>query len=499
MARMSSLAESVRKQCPELNPDLIEMHFRRMPGSYLDGCSAPEIAGHLRLLALLKAERPVEVEIRPQEAQIYDVVVVGEDRTGVLACITTALAADGFSLRDVRLATYRADEEHAAAPTYFVDLLRVAGDLNSRSVKDVAARLRERLANAFRHLAEGNLAEAQIAAGAQSAPEAPAQPSSTSNEFQIGQVVDDRFRITHLISRSGMSSVYKATDLSTSKPVALKVPFMEFESDPTAYSRFEREEAIGKVLDHHYILRVLPVEHKSRPYMAMEFLDGQTLRRLLSSTGKLPVADALKIASRACEALDYMHRQNMVHRDLKPENIMLCKDGSLRIMDFGIAKVSGMRRLTFGGFSPALGTPDYMAPEQVKGKRGDQRTDIYSLGAVLFEMVTGTVPFEGSTPFQIMNARLAGDPVAPRTINPDISPEVEEIVLHAMERNPDARYQSAAAMKAELDAPQTVTLAGRDERLKAPALLKPRSPHIRVLVLSLLLAAIIAGLFFVFV
>src|SRR5499427_10904381 len=143
---MSSLAESVRKQCPELNPDLIEMHFRRMPGSYLDGCSAPEIARHLRLLALLKAERPVEVEIHPQEAQIYDVVVVGEDRTGVLACITTALAADGFSLRDVKLATYRADEEYAVAPTYFVDVLRVAGDLNGRSPHGVASSLRERLA-----------------------------------------------------------------------------------------------------------------------------------------------------------------------------------------------------------------------------------------------------------------------------------------------------------------------------------------------------------------
>jgi serine/threonine-protein kinase len=327
--------------------------------------------------------------------------------------------------------------------------------------------------------------------------EQPATPSH--DEFQIGHVLDDRFQITHLISRSGMSSVYKATDLSTGKPVALKVPFMQFESDPTTFSRFEREEAIGKVLDHPYILRVVPVEHKSRPYMAMEFLEGQTLRRLLSGAGKLPITDALGIASRVCEALEYMHEHNMVHRDLKPENIMLCKDGSLRIMDFGIAKVSGMRRLTFGGFSPALGTPDYMAPEQVKGKRGDARTDIYSLGAVLFEMVTGTVPFEGSTPFQIMNARLASDPPAPRSINPDISSEVEDIVLHAMERNPDARYQSAAAMKAELDAPQTVTLTGRNERLKSTVSLKPSSPQLRILVVSLLIAVIIAGLFIVFV
>jgi serine/threonine-protein kinase len=189
----------------------------------------------------------------------------------------------------------------------------------------------------------------------------------------------------------------------------------------------------------------------------------------------------------------------MVHRDLKPENIMLCKDGSLRIMDFGIAKVSGMRRLTFGGFTPALGTPDYMAPEQVKGKRGDERTDIYSLGAVLFEMVTGAVPFEGSSPFQVMNARLAGGPADPRAINPDIPPQVEEIILHAMERDPADRYRSAAAMKAELDAPKTVKLEGRHERLQAPALAKPGSSQLRTLVLSTLFVVIVASLFLVLV
>src|SRR5215470_387796 len=162
---LTSLAESVRTQCPELNPDLIEMHFRRMPGSYLEGAAAFEIARHLRMLALLKAERPVEVEVRPQEAQTYEVVVVGEDRTGVLACITTALATDGFSLRDVKLATYRADEEYAAAPTYFVDVLRVAGDVKDRSLQDVASSLRDRLANSFRYLAGGKLAEAQLAVG----------------------------------------------------------------------------------------------------------------------------------------------------------------------------------------------------------------------------------------------------------------------------------------------------------------------------------------------
>jgi serine/threonine-protein kinase len=495
MRRMTSLVESVRTLCPELNSDLIEMHFRRMPRSYVESCSPSEIAGHLRMIALLEPERPVDVEFRPQDSGTYEVVVVGEDRTGVLASITTALATDGFSLRDVKLATYSADKGSVGEPTYFVDILRVAGDPNHRSTQDHASALRERLVDSFRYLSEGKMAEAQIAVGDSRLPSL----APTDKEFQIGQVVDERFRITQLIARSGMSSVYKATDLSAGSPVALKVPFMEFESDPGLFSRFEREEAVGKLLDHPYILRVVPVEHKSRPYIAMEFLEGQTLRQRLSSGGKLPVAEALNIASRVCEALEYMHRQEMVHRDLKPENIMLCKDGSLRIMDFGIVKVSGMRRLTFSGFSPALGTPDFMAPEQVKGKRGDQRTDVYSLGAVLFEMITGTVPFEGSTPFQIMNARLTGDPPAPRSINPDIPPEVEEIVLHAMQRNPDDRYPSAAAMKAELDAPEKVVVTGRHEHLQAPVLQESFWQRYQVLLLSLLVPVVIVGLFFLLV
>src|SRR5947209_17998503 len=135
----------------------------------------------------------------------------------------------------------------------------------------------------------------------------------------------------------------------------------------------------------------------------MEYLEGQTLRQLMRGVRPLPVDDALRIAGRVCEALDYMHKHDVVHRDLKPENIMLCNDGSLRIMDFGIAKAAGMRRLTFTGFSQAMGTPDYMAPEQVKGKRGDARTDIYSLGAMLYEMVTGSAPFEGANPYLIVH------------------------------------------------------------------------------------------------
>jgi serine/threonine-protein kinase len=311
-------------------------------------------------------------------------------------------------------------------------------------------------------------------------------------------MLDDRFEITDLVNRSGMASIFKANDLQTGLTVAIKVPHMQYESDAASFSRFEREEEIGKMLHHPYILRIFAVEpeKKSCPYIVMEYLQGQTLSALLREVHPLPERDAVRIASRICEALDYMHFHEIVHRDLKPQNIMICNDGSIRIMDFGIAKSLKMRRITFVGFSPSMGTPDYMAPEQVKGKRGDERTDIYALGAMLYEMCAGTTPFEGESPYAVMNARLTGDPIAPRKVNPKLTPAVEEIILHAMERNPAERYSSAAAMKAELDDYEKVELAGRFRRLQRPQLWKSRF-HLLPLILLLVLTWL-AGFLLIF-
>ena len=323
------------------------------------------------------------------------------------------------------------------------------------------------------------------------------EPPAMGHELEVGQTLDNRYQITDQISRSGMASIFKAIDLKTQRVVALKVPFMHFESDPGFYSRFQREQQIGKVLNHPYVLRLEePPEDQSRPYMVMEYLEGQTLGHLMRSMRPMPVNDALRIASRVCEALQYMHTHEVVHRDLKPENIMICNDGSIRIMDFGIAKFEGMRRLTFGAFTPAMGTPDYMAPEQVKGKRGDPRTDIYSLGAILYEMVTGAVPFEGANPFLIMNARLTGDPVAPRRRNEEISPQVEEIILHAMARNPSDRYASALAMKEDLDHPERVQVTGRVDRLEAPQAWKSRWRGMRLGIAAAVIPLVVIGVIY---
>ena len=260
-----------------------------------------------------------------------------------------------------------------------------------------------------------------------------------SNEVQVGQVLDDRIQITDVINRSGMASIFKATDLKTDQTVAVKVPFMQFlESDPwflfSSFRSGARKKSAGPS-----ITLMSSSSYQSRT-KAGHTLSWNTLRArrsasFFTASCRSPVPDALRIASRICDALDYMHKHNVIHRDLKPHNIMLCNDGSIRIMDFGIAKAKELRRITFTGFSPTLGTPDYMAPEQVKGKRGDERTDIYSLGAILYEMVTARLPFEGQNAYMVMNARLTGDPVAPRKIDPKIPRQVEEIILHAMERN----------------------------------------------------------------
>ncbi len=267
-----------------------------------------------------------------------------------------------------------------------------------------------------------------------------------------------------------MGTIFKAQDeRHGGRVVALKVPHLEYESDPNFFSRFQREERIGLELDHPFLLKFIPVENKSRPYIVTEYLKGCTLEHLLKAMRPLPEKDALKLASLICEALEHLHEHGVVHRDLKPQNVMICCDGTIRIMDFGIARDDVSRRITRVGNSTSMGTPDYMAPEQVKGKRADKRTDIYNLGALLYEMLTGVIPFQNDNPWAALNARLTGDPAAPRKLNPDLSAQAEEIALRALQREPSHRYASAAAMKAEIDTVDQMRVTGLADRLQEPA------------------------------
>jgi serine/threonine-protein kinase len=208
-------------------------------------------------------------------------------------------------------------------------------------------------------------------------------------EVGVGETLD-QYKLVDVIARSGMASIFKASDLVNGANVVIKIPYQQFESDVVFYDRFKREEEVGRRLDHPNIVKVLTPRRKSRMYMAMEFVEGVSLRALMRENGgKLPPDKALDIARQICRALVYMHGERVVHRDLKPENILVTANGDVKIMDFGIALDESARRLTWSGLSTTVGTPDYMAPEQVQGRRGDVRTDIYALGTILYEMLVG--------------------------------------------------------------------------------------------------------------
>jgi serine/threonine-protein kinase len=290
----------------------------------------------------------------------------------------------------------------------------------------------------------------------------------------------DQYAVQELVARTETASILRATDLHTGREIAIKLPHPEVEGDLLFYQRFQREKEICADLDHPAVVKAFTEEKRNRSYMVMEFAPGQLLRVLLHQQGKLPAERAARIAVAICEALDYIHSRGVVHRDLKPENIMVEGEDRIKLIDFGIASRTGARRLTFGKLSHVMGTPDYIAPEQVQGKRGDARTDVYALGVILYEMLTGHTPFPGSNPLVIMQNRLVARPVPPREIEPGITPAMQEIIYRALERDPQIRYASARDFANDLLHQDQVRVAERSEdRRPRPAWRKTLSLFFR--------------------
>jgi eukaryotic-like serine/threonine-protein kinase len=262
----------------------------------------------------------------------------------------------------------------------------------------------------------------------------------------------DHYRLERLVTSGGMASIFRAMDTKTGRPVALKIPHPAKVSKGPVLDRFQTEIEISRKFDHPGLVKVLPNDGASQCYAVMEWADGRLLREIIDEQWELSIERAVRIAVGICEALEYVHSHGIVHRDLKPENVMVDAEDHIKLLDFGIARKVRASLWNRVMREEAMGTPGYVSPEQIKGKRADARGDVYSLGMMLFEMLTGEAPFSGVDPRTAMNLRLLVDPPPPCEINPAISPRLQGIVLRALARDPANRYPSARKFASDLSA-----------------------------------------------
>ena len=265
----------------------------------------------------------------------------------------------------------------------------------------------------------------------------------------MGTTFARRYRIIEELGRGGMGKVYKVLDTEIKERVALKLLNPEIAADQQTIERFRNELKFARTISHRNVCRMHDLGREEGAYfITMEYVPGEDLKRLIRKVGQLSPGKAVFIAKQICEGLAEAHRLGVVHRDLKPHNIMVDEEGNVRIMDFGIARTTRAKGITGPGIM--IGTPEYMSPEQVEGKEADQRSDIYSLGIILYEMLTGRVPFEGDTPFSIGMKHTSQVPKNPKELNAQIPDDLSRVILRCLEKDRAKRYQSAPEVLSEL-------------------------------------------------
>ena len=288
--------------------------------------------------------------------------------------------------------------------------------------------------------------------------------SDRSNGDMDGRTLGGRYRVDSELGRGGMARVYHATDTVLGRPVAVKVLSGQYAGDANFVTRFRREAQAAARLNHPNLVQVYDTgSDDGVHYIVMEYVEAKTLADYLGGGGRIMPDRAIELAEAVCDALGVAHAQGVIHRDVKPANIMVTRDGQVKVTDFGIARVTTNE--TVEQTAAVLGTASYLSPEQAQGGQIDQRSDLYSLGCVLYEMLTGRPPFTADSPVAVASKHVLEQPVPPSRINPDVSPELDAVVMRALAKNPDNRYQSAAEMKEDLER------ARRGQPVLAPALL----------------------------
>ncbi len=266
----------------------------------------------------------------------------------------------------------------------------------------------------------------------------------------VGTILGNRYKIIDKIGTGGMADVYLAIDKEQNKKVAIKVLHRQYVNDNEFVKRFRREAQASSSLSHKNIVAIFDIsEEEDMYYIVMEYVEGYTLKELLKRKGFLDVEEALDIAIQICNALDHAHENKIIHRDIKPHNILIGKDNQIKVADFGIARSVSQATITHTG--SLLGSVHYLSPEQARGGWTDEKTDLYSLGVVLYEMLTGKLPFSGDTPISVVLKHLEENFVYPKEINPDIPQSVENIILKALIKNPNKRYSSAKEMLNDIE------------------------------------------------